>query len=204
MFPAFLKLAGRKCLVVGAGQAGEPKIQGLLATGAALAVVAPHATEAVQAWASAGKLKWQARKFEPSDLEGVFLAVVATSLPALNRRVFEQARLEGVLCNVVDDPTHCDFYYPAVVRRGALQIAISTDGKSPALAQRLRKELEQSFGADYERWIEQLGRARQQLFRQPMDPQERTRVLHELASREGFEEFVREQTESGCLLSFPP
>lgn len=192
LFPAFLKLAGRKCLAVGAGQVGQLKTEGLLATGAQITVVAPQASEPVRAWAKAGKLTWLARGFESSDLDGVFLAVVATSVPELNHRVFEEAHQRGVLCNVVDDPSHCDFYYPAVVRRGALQVAISTDGKSPALAQRLRSELEQTFGPQYEAWIEELGNLRQQLFRQPMAPEERRLVLHELASRARFEAFARQ------------
>lgn len=190
LFPAFLKLAGRKCLVVGAGRVGQSKIEGLLATGAEITVVAPQARETVQAWAEAGKLIWLARGFESCDLDGVFLAVVATSLPELNHRIFEEAHRRGVLCNVVDDPAHCDFYYPAVVRRGALQIAISTDGKSPALAQRLRAELEQTFGPEYEAWIEELGHLRQGLFRQGMEPTERKRLLHELASRARLETFA--------------
>lgn len=191
LFPAFLKLAGRKCLVVGAGQVGQSKIEGLLATGAEITVVSPRATDAVRAWAEAGKLGWHARSFEPADLESTFLAVVATSSPLLNEYIFQEARRRGALCNVVDDPAHCDFYYPAVVRRGALQIAISTDGKSPALAQRLRKKLEEEFDPSYASWIEELGKVRQQLFARAMDPEERRRLLHDLASTVSFEGFVR-------------
>jgi len=189
LFPAFLKLDGRECLVVGAGRVGESKIEGLLATGAAITVVSPSATEAVEAWANAEKLRWHAREFEPSDLEGIFLAVVATSLPELNERIFQEARRKRVLCNVVDDPARSDFYYPAVVRRGALQIAISTNGRSPALAQRLRKELERKFSPAYEPWTDELGRQRQRLFAKPMDPGERKRLFHKLASSESFDRF---------------
>jgi precorrin-2 dehydrogenase/sirohydrochlorin ferrochelatase len=196
LFPAFLKLAGRKCLVVGAGQVGESKIEGLLATGAEVTVVAPRATSTVQAWSEAGKLGWHARSFDPPDLEAVFLAVVATSSPLLNEWIFQEARRRGALCNVVDDPAHCDFYYPAVVRRGALQIAISTDGKSPALAQRLRKKLEEEFDPAYASWIEELGNMRRQLFAQAMDPEERRRLLHDLASASNFERFSRKHDDS--------
>lgn len=191
LFPAFLKLAGRYCLVVGAGAVGESKIKGLLAAGAKVNVVAPRAGETVYAWARAGMISWQPRGFEPSDLERVFLVVVATSFRELNEEVYRQAQERGVLCNVVDDPMHCDFYYPAVVRRGALQIAISTDGKSPALAQRLRQELERQFGPEYGAWMEDLGEERQRLFRKPMDAELRRRLLHSRASRESFEKFAR-------------
>ena len=191
LFPMFLKLTGRACLVVGAGSVGAAKIEGLMATGANITAVAPHATDAVHSWAEAGDLIWRVRNFEPSDLDGIFLVVAATSSPAVNDLVFKEAQRRGVLANVVDDPPRCDFYYPAVVRRGALQIAISTDGKSPALAQRLRQQFEQEFGPDYRHWVEELGRQRQRLFEQPIGPDERKRILHTLASQSSFEAYIR-------------
>jgi precorrin-2 dehydrogenase len=196
-FPVFLKIAARPCLVVGAGREGEAKIAGLLAAGASIRVVAPHATTAVESWARQGRLQWMARGFEDADLDGIFLVVAATSRRELNQRIYREAERRRVLCNVVDDPPHCHFYYPSVVRRGALQIAISTDGKSPALAQRLRRELEDQFGPEYEEWIDELGRERARLFREPMDPEVRRRRLHELASRESFEEFARRPSAAG-------
>jgi len=191
LFPVFMKLSGRPCLVVGAGRVGEPKIQGLVAAGASVNVVAPEGTEAVAQWARAGKINWQPRPFKALDLDGVFLVVVATGSRELNDSVYHEAKQRGVLCNVVDDPPRCDFYYPAVVNRGELQIAISTNGHSPALAQRLRRELEQRFGPEYARWVEALGRERQRLFALPLDPEERRRILHGLVTQERFEEFVR-------------
>ena len=197
LFPAFLKLAGRKCLVVGAGQIGESKIEGLLPTGALITVVAPRATAKVQAWERAGQLRWHERTFEPADLESIFLVVVATLSRDLNESIYQEAQRRGVLCNAVDNPPHCNFYYPAVVRRGALQIAISTDGKSPALAQRLRRKLEAEYGPAYEDWIEELGEARQKLFAQAMDPEDRRRLLHDLASDASYESFTRVR-DPGC------
>jgi precorrin-2 dehydrogenase/sirohydrochlorin ferrochelatase len=188
----FVKWSGRPCLVVGAGPLGEAKIEGLLASGAAVRVLAPQATPAVEDWARSGRIVWDARTFEPADLEGTFLVVAATSSVEVNDSVFREAQRRGVLCNVVNDPEHCDFYYPAVVRRGDLQIAISTSGRSPALAQRLRRELEEQFGPEYEAWIAQLGRQRKELFSHEMDPDERRRLLHQQAGREAFERFIRE------------
>ena len=193
LFPVFLKLTGRPCLVVGAGRVGEPKIEGLLAAGATVKVVAPEVTDAVSQWARVGKISWQARRFKPSDLYGVFLVVVATSYRELNDSIYREAQRRGVLCNVVDDPPRCDFYYPAVVSRGKLQIAISTNGQSPALAQRLRRELEQQFGSDYEAWVEAVGRERQRLLALPLDSDERRRILHAQVAQERFEEFVQGQ-----------
>ena len=191
LFPAFLKLAGRRCLVVGAGRVAEEKISGLLHAGADVRVVAPQATSRVRAWARSRKIRWETRDFRPSDLGGVFLTVAATSSPALHRKIYAAAQRRGVLCNVVDDPAHCEFYYGAVVRRGALQIAISTGGRSPALAQRLKKQLEKELSAEYERWLEELGEARRELLARVKSPQRRRALLHELASPSSFEKFLR-------------
>ena len=158
LFPMFLKLAGRRCLVVGGGSVAEGKIASLLGSGAKVIVVAPDVTEKVSGWASIGEVEWLARSFCPAELEGVFLVVAATSDPEVNDLVFREAQSRGILCNVVDDPERCDFYYPAVLRRGQLQIAVSTGGSSPALAQRLRFELEQQFAPGYGEWLEELGR----------------------------------------------
>jgi len=186
-----LKLAGRPCLVVGAGDVAEGKISGLLDASAKVRVVAPEATQQVQSWAAAGQIEWLARPCEPSDLDGMFLVVAATSDAELQQDISAEARRRGVLCNVVDVPELCDFYYPAVAHRGALQIAISTSGQSPALAQRLRKELEEQFGPEYEAWLQQLGEERAKLFAASMDPEERKRLLHDLASADAFKSFLR-------------
>jgi precorrin-2 dehydrogenase/sirohydrochlorin ferrochelatase len=186
LFPMFMKLDGRSCLVVGAGAVGEPKISSLITAGASIRVVALQATAAVAEWALVGAITWEARAFDSSDLDGTFLVIAATNSSAVNAAIFYEARRRNILCNVVDDPEHCDFYYPAVVRRGELQLAISTNGCSPALAQRIRRELEVQFGPEYGEWLEELGRIRQQLFASKIDPEERRRLLHELASREAF------------------
>lgn len=183
LFPMFLKLEGRSCLVVGAGTVAEGKIGSLLLAGATVRVVAPQANVAVQEWARTGVIRWESREFCPLDLDGVFLVIAATSSNEVNGSVFREAQRRNVLCNVVDDPEHCDFYYPAVVRRGQLQIAISTAGESPALAQKLRRELESQYGPEYESWVERLGTARRELFARGINPEERRRQLHELASQ---------------------
>ncbi len=188
LFPIFLKLAGRSCLAVGAGAVGEPKIASLIEAGATVRVIAPRASAAVEEWARAGAIAWEAREFRSSDLDGMFLVVAATSAREVNQAIYRETQRRNILCNVVDDPPHCDFYYPSVVRRGDLQIAISTNGRSPALAQRIRHELEAQFGPEYGEWLEQLGKIRQQLFASGMKPEDRRRLLHQLASREAFEQ----------------
>jgi precorrin-2 dehydrogenase / sirohydrochlorin ferrochelatase len=190
LFPMFLKMAGRECLVVGAGKVGEPKIAGLVDTGARIHVVAVEASAAVLEWADAGKIRLEQRRFNASDLDGKFLAVIATNSARLNKFAYDEAQKRGVLCNVVDVPEYCDFFYPAVVRRGDLQIAISTAGQSPSLAQKLRQQLERQFGEGYTAWIKELGETRQAILASDLDRQRKLDLLHSLASREAFEAAV--------------
>jgi precorrin-2 dehydrogenase / sirohydrochlorin ferrochelatase len=197
LFPIFLKLEDRSCLVVGAGRIAESKIRSLLISRAKVRVVAPSATPAVSSWARAGALHWDARPFQRADLNAIFLVVVATSIPDVNALVYREARLRGILCNVVDDPERCDFYYPAVVRRGDLQIAISTGGNSPALAQRLRREFEAQIAPIYAGWLEELGQARKKLFASSLDPEHRRALLHAAASRQSFDARRAEPVVSG-------
>jgi precorrin-2 dehydrogenase / sirohydrochlorin ferrochelatase len=187
LFPIFLKLDGRRCLVVGAGKIAAAKIPGLLEAGAEVQVVAPQASAAVAELADAGLITWEERSFEKEDLQGKFLVIAATSSIELNQTIFAEAQERGVLCNAVDDPDRCDFYYGAVVRRGDLQIAISTAGNSPALAQRLREQLELQFGPEYGDWLEQLGSVRKQLFSSQTDPEARRNLLREIASQHAFD-----------------
>jgi precorrin-2 dehydrogenase/sirohydrochlorin ferrochelatase len=197
LFPMILKLGGRPCLVVGAGTVAESKITSLIEADAQVLVVAPDATPGVRSWAQAKRVEWRQRAFQPSDLDGMFIVVAATSSTELHKRIFQEATQRGVLCNIVDVPELCDFYYPAVVQRGELQIAVSTSGQSPALAQRLRIELEKQFGPEYEAWLEYLGKARDKLQSQELDPEQRKRLLHELSSQEAFEAFQREHKRAG-------
>jgi len=181
LFPMFVKLEGRSCLVVGAGAIGEGKISGLLEAGAVVSVDSPQATPRVHKWYTSGVVKWLRRKFRKEDLDAKFLVIAATASAKVNAMVFEEARRRNVLCNSVDDPPHCDFFYAAVVRRGDLQIAISTNGKSPALAQRLRKRFERQFGPEYEDKVNQLGAARERLFGAAMEPMRRRELLLRMA-----------------------
>lgn len=190
LFPIFLKLKRRRVLVVGAGKVGEPKISSLLESGALIKVVALQASEAVREWARSGLVEFEERGFVTSDLDDVFLVVVATSSPILNELIFIHAQRRGVLCNVVDIPDLCDFFYPAVVKRGDLQIAISTSGQSPSLAQRLRKRLEKQFGPAYADWVKELGATRREVLKSSLAPEQKRDLLHSLASRAAFEAMV--------------
>jgi len=184
MFPIFFKLEGRACLVVGAGTIAEPKIASLLRAGGVVTVVAPRANPAIAAQAAAGAVLWHPREFTQGDLDGVFLVIAATDLQPVNHTVAEEARARGILMNSVDDPPDCDFFYPSVVRRGDLQIAISTAGKSPALAQRLRQEIDALLPEDTGAWLDQLGETRLRMLAAFPLGEDRKHALHLLARRE--------------------
>ena len=192
LFPMFVKLEGRQCLVVGAGSVGESKIDGLLETGARIRVVALEASANVREWARTGRIELEVRAFTPADLDGVFLAVVATSSRILNERIYDEAQRRGVLCNVVDVPDLCDFFYPSVVRRGDLQIAVSTAGQSPSLAQKIRQQLEKQFGPAYAAWVAELGETRRLILGSELDKERKLELLHSLASREAVEAALAE------------
>lgn len=195
LFPMFLKLEGKQCLVVGAGRVGEPKIGSLLETGARIRVVSLDASPVVREWARAGRIELEVRAFSAEDLEGAFLTVVATSSRTLNERVYCEAQRRGALCNVVDVPDLCDFFYPAIVRRGDLQIAVSTAGQSPSLAQKIRQQLEKQFGPGYASWVAELGETRKLILSSDLDKERKLDLLHSLASREAVEAALAEMPE---------
>ena len=146
---ACLRLTGRKCLVVGGGDIGLEKIEGLLACDGEVVLVAPDACEAVQELAAEGSITWEQREFEPTDLEGKFMVIAATNDTDVNIAVYDVAEERAMLVNVVDVPSLCNFILPAIVRTGPLAIAISTAGASPALAKRIKREISESFGEAY-------------------------------------------------------
>ncbi|HKN17586.1 MAG TPA: bifunctional precorrin-2 dehydrogenase/sirohydrochlorin ferrochelatase [Candidatus Sulfotelmatobacter sp.] len=199
LFPMFLKLEGKRCLVVGAGKVGEPKIGGLIETGARIQVVALEATAAVHDWARAGRITLELRAFAPNDLDDAFLAIVATASRGLNESIYREAQRRRVLCNVVDVPEYCDFYYPAVVRRGDLQIAVSTSGHSPSLAQKIRQQLERQFGPAYAQWVSELGATRRLVLASNLDPQRKRELLQSLASREAFEAALADESQKNAF-----
>jgi precorrin-2 dehydrogenase / sirohydrochlorin ferrochelatase len=186
LFPAFIKLSGRLCVVVGAGNVAQTKIESLLACGARLLVVAPQAKSEIQERLVSAGAQWIQREFRPADLDGAFLTVAATSDPNVNRAVFLEARRLGVLCNSVDDPPHCDFYFPALVQRGDLQVAISTAGQSPAFAQLLRRELENLLDSGLGVWLKRIGRIRRRILARGAPSERRTQLLHRIANRNPF------------------
>jgi siroheme synthase-like protein len=193
LFPIFVKLEGRLVVVVGGGEIAAGKIEGLLRAGARLRVIAPEVHTLFAEPIRNRKIEWLPRKFAAGDLDGATLVIAATSAAGVNASVFREAETRGILCNAVDDIENCHFYYGSIVQRGDLQIAISTNGKSPALAQRLRRELEQQFGPEYEMWLEWLGVARELLrVADGGGTESNKQMLHQLASKPMYERFVEE------------
>jgi precorrin-2 dehydrogenase/sirohydrochlorin ferrochelatase len=148
---ACLRLRGRRCLVVGGGEVGLEKVEGLLTCDAAVTLVAPAAHDELVRLAAEGSIVWQRRGYQRADLEGSFLVIAATDDSEVNIGVHEDAEARAMLVNVVDVPPLCNFILPAIVRSGPLAIAISTAGASPALAKRMKREIAEQFGEDYAR-----------------------------------------------------
>ena len=157
---ACLRLTGRRCVVVGGGDVGLEKVEGLLACGGEVVLIAPDATPPLRDLAEEGSIRWDQREYETSDLEGTFIAIAATNDTEVNIRVFEDAERRAMLVNVVDVPPLCNFILPAIHRTGPLAIAISTAGASPALAKRLKREIGEAYGEPYARLAELLNEAR--------------------------------------------
>ena len=170
-YPVYLDMHGRDALVVGGGAVGTRKAETLLRAGARVTVVSPKASEAVRSWARAGRLSWHARPYEAADMETTFLVFSATDDPAVNRQIEADAARHRVWCNFADAPRRGHFILPSIVERGDLLISISTSGTSPAVARRLRQELEIYFGEEYAPFLRLLGRVREELLARSHAPE---------------------------------
>jgi uroporphyrin-III C-methyltransferase/precorrin-2 dehydrogenase/sirohydrochlorin ferrochelatase len=184
LLPIFLNLEGRPALLVGAGRVALEKIGTLLKTGVRLCVIAPGALAEIREMAREGRLELVLREFQPADLDGNFIVIAATDVPEVNASVYREAVARGIPCNSVDDIPNCDFFFGSVVSRGDLQIAISTAGESPAVAQRLRREIDEQLPEDLGPWLAQLGGLRREVLATQERGEARRLLLHELAHRQ--------------------
>ena len=157
LFPVFLNLEGKPCLVVGGGLVALRKVESLLECGAAVSVVSPVAEDRIYELADRGAVVWRQDTVEVKDLDGKFMVFIATDNQEVNQQVVDWCRERRVLVNAVDDPPNCDFYVPAVVRQGSLQLAISTEGRSPMFARRLREQIQVQMGPEYGEFVDLLG-----------------------------------------------
>lgn len=156
-YPVYLDIRGRRCIVIGGGRVAESKVQSLLEAKVQVTIVSPHLSPPLKHLAETNRIAYVARSYQRGDLTGAFLAVSAVNNRAVNEQVWQEAVEREIMVNVVDDLLHCNFITPAIVRRGDLTIAISTGGKAPALAARLRQQLEVAIGDEYIRFLELVG-----------------------------------------------
>ena len=198
-YPVCLDLRGRTCLVVGGGTVAERKVRGLRACGARVRVVASRLTRALEEARSRGLIDHAGEVYAGGHLEGVFLVIAATDREGVNAAVCRDARQRGIPVNVVDDPDRCDFVLPSVLRRGSLAVAVSTGGASPALAKRVRKDLEALFGPEYALFLRVLGELRNRILRRGQPSRENRRIFEALVAsdllaslRDGHWEQARE------------
>ena len=182
--PIFLKLDGRPGLIVGAGNVALEKLHTLLPTGLRIRVIAPEAKLEVQNLAAEGRIEWLPRAFEVEDVVGNFVVIAATDNPEVNATVYRESVHRNILVNSVDDPPHCDFYFGSIVRRGDLQVAISTAGESPAVSQQLRREIDDRLPEDLGPWLKEIGQLRREILASHPAGEERKALLHRLAKRE--------------------
>lgn len=180
LYGAFLRLRGKKCVVIGGGRVAERKVRSLLPCEAQVTVIAPRLTAWLQQRADEDQILHLARPYQQGDVKDAFLVIAATPSPEVNRAVAEEADAYGRLVNVVNLPERCSLMVPSMVRQGPLQIAISTSGLSPAVAQRLREELERLIGPEYLQFLQWMAEARQRLKQTVADEERRGEIMRRL------------------------
>ncbi len=199
-YPAFLDIEGRKCVIVGGGEVAARKAKALAQAGGLVKVVSPEVCRRVSELAEKGLVELLQRRFRARDLDGAFLAIASTDDRKVNEKVFAAARRKRVLVNVVDSPAQCDFIVPSVVSRGAMSIAISTSGVSPALARMMRQELQKRYGRGYARFLSVMGKARGTIVRKVSDERKRRRIFRALTNSDFVAEFVGKGKDEARLL----
>ena len=195
-YPVFLVgLRDRHCIVAGGGKEAEFKVKGLLECDAAVSVISPTLTPGLQTWADEGRFTWLNRAYLQGDLKGAFLVFAERSDPQLDALLFEEARAENILVNVIDDTAHCNFIAGSVVRRGPLVISISTSGAAPALAVRLRERFEEEFGYEYSEFLELMASLREPVAAIVPDFAERRRRWYRLVDSDILDLFRQRDVE---------
>jgi siroheme synthase-like protein len=186
-YPVILNLERKRCLVIGGGAAAEERVEGLLAAGAEVGVLAPDLTPWLKELAGIGEVRWIERHYRPGDLAGWFMAVAVDDDRSRNTELYAEAEREGVLFNALDDPSHCRFVYASVHRQGDLVVAVSTTGKCPALAVRLREWLGRELGREYAEFLGIAGRLRGVVERRLPDTARRKALWYRLVDSRALE-----------------
>ena len=186
-YPIFLDVQDKQCVIAGGGDVSVRKAKTLVSFGAKVKVVAPTVSERLQALADEGVITCEARPFAPADLDGAMLVIGATDNEMVNRTIFDEANKRSIPVNIVDQPELCTFIVPSVVRKGDLAIAISTGGKSPAVAKRVRKKLQEEFGDEWGVYLDMMGRARRTVTQNITGQERREEIFNKLADSDLFD-----------------
>ena len=184
LFPAFLNIQGKTCIIIGGGDVAGRKAESLMECGADTTVISPRVTPRLEAWVKKGQLTWRKKTFTPEDLDTAFAVFAATDSSDENKRIVDACRQKDILVNAADEPRLCDFFVPSVLRRKSLSIAVSTEGKSPLLAKNIREALEEVITADYGEFLEMLGSARSQIRDSVTDISQRRTIYEKLVSQD--------------------
>ena len=193
-YPVSLDMQNRKCLVVGGGSVGARKVMTLLECGAIVTVVSPDVTGKLLDLAEKKMIELKKRPYEPSDIDGIFLVIGATDNEELNWQINKDAERQNKLCNIADRPEACNFILPSIVNRGNLVIAISTSGKSPAFAKKMRQDLEKQFGEEYDEFLELMGAIRKKALSEKHEPEAHKHLFEQLINR-GLVDMIRNHDE---------
>jgi len=186
-YPIYVQLNEQPCVVIGGGKIAEGKVDGLLAANAKVKIISPELTPHLHDLVKQNQIEYTARHYQMGDLTGAFMVICATDQTEINHQVWQEASANGQLVNVVDDTPRCNFIAPAILRKGDLNIAISTGGKAPALAVRLKERLQKEIGPQYERFLELSGQLREPLARHIPDFETRKKLWYELVDSDILE-----------------
>ena len=179
-YPIYVQLNEQLCIVIGGGKIAEGKVDGLLAANAKVKIISPELTPHLHDLVKQNQIEYAARHYQVGDLTGAFMVICATDQTEINHQVWQEATANQQLVNVVDDTPRCNFIAPAILRKGDLNIAISTGGKAPALAVRLKQHLQEEIGPQYERFLELSGQLREPLARHIPDFEARKKLWYKL------------------------
>jgi precorrin-2 dehydrogenase len=193
-YPVNLDIQNRKCLVVGGGSVGTRKVMTLVECGAVVTVVSSDVAEELLELAKKKMIELKKRPYESSDIDGMFLVIGATDNEELNRQINKDAEHQNKLCNIADRPEACNFILPSIVNRGNLVIAISTSGKSPAFAKKMRQDLEKEFGEEYDKFLQLMGAIRKKALSEKHEPEAHKHLFEQLINR-GLVDMVRNNDE---------
>ena len=199
-YPVYIEMREQPCTVIGGGKIAEGKVEGLLAVKAKVTIISPDLTPRLRELAQQNQITYIARAYQPGDLTGAFMVICATDQAEINHQVWQEASANHQLVNVVDDTPRCNFIAPSILRKGDLTIAISTSGKAPALAVRLKERLQHELGPEYERFLELAGKLREPLAHHIPDFETRKALWYELVDSEILEVLARGDEESATKI----